>query len=86
MIHFDCSNEIADHIKEITVTGGGYELLKLSKDDIRQEAGKYDRLTIPNEAMQESDSHEWVTLRPSGFQSCFTIDLMSRTPRRYDWQ
>jgi hypothetical protein len=85
MITFDCSKEIADHLVEIAVVGGGYELLKLSKQDIRSDQGDFARLTVPLDGKQEASSHEWRTLRPSIFSSCFTIDLMGKTPKRYDW-
>jgi hypothetical protein len=85
MIIFDCSKEIADHLVEIVILGGGYELLKLSKADICPEQGNYERLKVPMEGKQEASSHEWTTLRPSTFSSCFTIDLIGKTPRRYDW-
>jgi len=85
MILFECSAEIAEHIEQITIVGGGYELLKLSKADIHPMKGSYDRLKVPVAGKHEKDSHEWVTLRPSEVSSCFSIDLMSTTPRRYDW-
>ena len=82
---FDCSKEIADHISEITIFGGGYELLKLNRDDFRCEKGSYDRLNMPQEGKHEADSHEWITLRPSNLNSAFSIELMHTTPKRYDW-
>jgi hypothetical protein len=85
MLLFDCSREIADHLVEIVILGGGYELLRLSKTDIHVEQGSYQRLKVPMEGKQEESSHEWTTLRPSTFSSCFTIDLTGRTPKRYDW-
>ena len=85
MILFECSAEIAEHIDHITIVGGGYELLKLFRADFRPVKGSYDRLKVPIEGKQEEDSHDWVTLRPSEMSSCFSIDLISKTPRRYDW-
>lgn len=85
MILFECNKEISDHIEEISIVGGGYELLKLNKSDFRPQEGSYDRLKVPLEGKQEAKSHEWVTIRPSKMSSCFSIDLMSQTPRRYDW-
>lgn len=85
MVLFDCSKEIADHILEIRIHGGGYELLKLNRGDFRCEKGSFDRLKVPIEAKHEATSHEWVTLRPSSLNSAFSIDLMHRTPKRYDW-
>jgi hypothetical protein len=85
MVLFDCSKEIADHISEITIYGGGYELLKLDRGDFKCEKGSYDRLTVPQEAKHEADSHEWITLRPSNLNSAFSIELMHKTPKRYDW-
>lgn len=86
MLIFDCSKEIADHITEIMMMGGGYELLKLNKGDLHIAEGRFDRLMLPNECEQTPDSHDWVTLRPATGSSTFTIDLMHRTPRRYDWR
>jgi hypothetical protein len=85
MILFDCSKEIADHISEILIVGGGYELLKLDRRDFNGVKGNFDRLRVPKEGKQEADSHEWITLRPSTFSSAFSIDLMHKTPKRYDW-
>lgn len=85
LILFECNKEIADHIEEIVIVGGGYELLKLSKADIRPETCSFDRLKVPIEGKHEKDDHDWTTLRPSTMNSCFSIDLMSNTPRRYDW-
>ncbi|WP_170335442.1 hypothetical protein [Ruegeria arenilitoris] len=85
MIGFECSGELADHIEKITIVGGGYELLVLSKSDFQLNQGSFDHLKIPVEAKQDEESHDWVRLRPSDFASFFTIDLMSQTPRRYDW-
>ena len=85
MVLFDCSKEIADHISEITIFGGGYELLKLNRSDFRCDVGSYDRLNVPQEGKQEADSHEWITLRPAELSSAFSIDLMDKTPKRYDW-
>jgi hypothetical protein len=85
MILFDCSKEIADHISEILIVGGGYELLKLDTSDFNAVKGSFDRLKLPKEGKQEADSHEWTTLRPSTFSSAFSIDLMHKTPTRYDW-
>jgi hypothetical protein len=85
MILFDCSKEFADHIEEITIFGGGYELLKISRADMQILKGGFARLRIPKEGKQEEDSHEWATIRPASMSSCFAIDLMSKTPRRYDW-
>jgi hypothetical protein len=85
MVLFDCSKEIADHILEIRIFGGGYELLALDKRDFKGEKGRYDRLKVPKEGKQEADSHEWITLRPSNLNSAFSIELMHKTPKRYDW-
>jgi hypothetical protein len=85
MILLESSREVAEHIEEIAIVGGGYELLTLKKDDLQLQAGSYHRLKVPKEAKHEADSHDWVTVRPSSFSSCFSIDLMGRTPRRYDW-
>ena len=85
MILFESSREVAEHIEEIAIVGGGYELLTLKKDDLQLQAGSYHRLKVPKEAKHEADSHDWVTVRPSSFSSCFSVDLMGRTPRRYDW-
>lgn len=85
LLLFDCNRDLAEHIDEIVIIGGGYELLKLNKSQMCLEQGKYERLRVPNEGKQEADSHEWVTLRPSEMASCFTIDLMSTTPKRFDW-
>jgi hypothetical protein len=85
MLIFESSREVAEHIDTITIVGGGYELLTLKKDDLQLQPGSYDRLTVPREAKHTADSHEWVTVRPSSLSSCFSIDLMGRTPRRYDW-
>lgn len=85
MVLFECSGEIAEHIDQIIIVGGGYELLKISNADFRPVKGSYDRLKVPIEGKQEEDSHDWLTLRPSEMSSCFSIDLMSKTPRRYDW-
>ena len=84
-ILFECSRELANKIKEITIFGNGYELLQIQKDEMRFEAGKYERLSLPSEAKQGEADHEWVTLRPAKMASCFTVDLMGATPRRYDW-
>jgi hypothetical protein len=64
---------------------GGYELLSLKKEDFQLETGSYERLKMPQEAKQNMNSHEWVTLRPTILSSCFHIDLMDRTPLRYNW-
>lgn len=85
MIIFDCSKELCDNIEEIKIMGGGYELLTITEHEFRSEKGDYDRLKIPKEAKQKAGDHEWVTLRPAALSSCFTIDLIDRTPRRYDW-
>lgn len=85
MILFDCSKEIADHVSEIAIVAGGYELLKLSRSDIKIANGTYDRLKVPKGEKQEAESHEWKTLRPSKMSSAFSLDLMHKTPRRYDW-
>jgi hypothetical protein len=85
MILFDCSKEIADHISEILIVGGGYELLKLDRSDFTTAKGSYDRLKVPKNAKHQADSHEWITLRPSAGSSAFSIDLMHKTPKRYDW-
>jgi hypothetical protein len=85
MVLFDCSKEIADHISEIKIFGGGYELLKLDRSDFVCEKGSYDRLNVPQDGKHEADSHEWITLRPAELSSAFSIDLMDRTPKRYDW-
>jgi hypothetical protein len=86
MVLFDCSKEIADHVSEIRIFGGGYELLTLYRSDFKAEKGSYNRLKLPAEAKQEPDSHEWITLRPSNLNSAFSIDLMHKTPKRYDWR
>ncbi|MBI1235362.1 MAG: hypothetical protein GC188_01600 [Alphaproteobacteria bacterium] len=86
LILFDCNQEIAEHIEEISIFANGYELLTIPKEKIRIEDGSFDRLRIPSEGKQQSDSHSWVTLRPSEIASCFTIDLTGKTPKRYDWQ
>jgi hypothetical protein len=57
MILFDCSKEIADHISEILIVGGGYELLKLDRSDFNAVKGSFDRLKLPKEGKQEADSH-----------------------------
>lgn len=85
MVLFDCSKEIADHISEIMIYGGGYELLTLNRSDFKCEKGSYDRLNVPKEGKHEADSHEWITLRPSNMNSAFSIELMHKTPKRYDW-
>nr|WP_321444596.1 hypothetical protein [uncultured Cohaesibacter sp.] len=85
MLLFESSREVAEHIEEIVIVGGGYELLTLKKDDLQLRPGSYDRLKVPKEAKHEADSHDWVTVRPSSFSSCFSVDLMGRTPSRYDW-
>ncbi|MDD9709147.1 hypothetical protein PVW53_17660 [Seohaeicola sp. SP36] len=85
MLLFESSREIAEHIEEIAIIAGGYELLTIKKGDFELQPGSFERLKLPKEAKQEPDSHDWVTVRPSGFPSCFSIDLMGRTPRRYDW-
>ncbi|MCP1854232.1 MULTISPECIES: hypothetical protein [unclassified Bradyrhizobium] len=85
MILFDCNKEIADHISEILIVGGGYELLKLNRRDLNFEKGRYERLKLPKEAKQQADSHEWIIIRPSRSISAFSIDLMHKTPKRYDW-
>ena len=84
MILFDCSKEIADHISEIVIVGGGYELLKLDRGELNNLKGSYDRLKVPKEGKQEPGGHEWITLRPFT-SSAFSIDLMHKTPKRYDW-
>jgi len=86
MILFDCSRAFADAIENITILANGYELLNLSKEDWKVMPGSFDRFKLPKEATQTRDSSEWATLRPSKMSSAFTIDLMSRTPRRYDWK
>lgn len=85
MITFECSKEIADHVSEIVIFGGGYDLLKLSRSDIRIEQGHYEHLQVPKEEKHDAASHEWASLRPSDLTSVFSIDLMDKTPRRYDW-
>ncbi|WP_027545319.1 hypothetical protein [Bradyrhizobium sp. WSM2254] len=85
MVLFDCSKEIAEHISEIKIFGGGYELLKLGRGEFRLENGSFDRLTVPREGKHEADSHEWITIRPSGLNSAFSMELMHTTPKRYDW-
>ena len=85
MILFECNREISDHIKEILIVGGGYQLLKITRDDLKSAPGSFDRLKMPIEGKQKPDSHDWVTLRPSGYSSAFSIDLMHKTPLRYDW-
>jgi len=85
MIIFECNAEVANHIAEIVIVGGGYELLKITKDDFKPTPGSFDRLKIPKEGKQKADSHKWVTLRPSSISSAFSIDLMHKTPKRYDW-
>jgi hypothetical protein len=85
MVLFDCSKEIADHISEIKIFGGGYELLKLDRNDFVCEKGSYDRLNVPQDGKHEADSHDWITLRPAELSSAFSIDLMDKTPKRYDW-
>ncbi|WP_339744813.1 hypothetical protein [uncultured Maricaulis sp.] len=84
-ILFDCNPEIADHIVEITLVAGGYELLKLSSSDFCPEPSNSNRLRFPTEAKLLVGSHKWVALRPSNSNSCFTLDLMGETPTRYDW-
>lgn len=86
MVLFDCNREIASHIKEIIVLGGGYELLKLGRQDLIVQESKFERLRVPNEGKHKSESHEWATLRPRSGSSCFMVDLMGKTPRRYDWE
>jgi hypothetical protein len=85
MVLFDCSKEIADHISEIRIVGGGYELMKLDRSDLNAVKGSFDRLQVPKEGKQEADGHEWTTLRPTTLSSAFSIDLMHTTPKRYDW-
>jgi hypothetical protein len=85
MVLFDCSKEIADHISDIRIVGGGYELLKLDRSDLNAVKSIFDRLKVPKEGKQEVDSHEWITLRPTTLSSAFSIDLMHKTPKRYDW-
>lgn len=85
MIIFDCSEEIANCIDTIEIYGDGYSLCLFSKEDFTIEPGKYNRLTVPQEAKHKPESHNWVTLRPSRMSSFFTIDLFRSTPRRYDW-
>ena len=85
MIIFECNKELVSKIAEIAIIGGGYELLKIKKDDFRAEVGGFDRLNIPKESKLKIDSHEWSTIRPSTGDSAFSIDLMHRTPKRYDW-
>lgn len=85
MVLFDCSKEIADHISEITIFAGGYELLKLDRSDFRFEQGNFDRLNVPQDRKHEADSHEWITIRPASLNSAFSIELMHKTPKRYDW-
>jgi len=85
MIIFESSKELANHIEEIVIVGGGYELLKIPRSGFRLERGGFGRLKVPKEGRQQENSHEWITLRPSELSSCFSIDLMSSTPKRYDW-
>lgn len=85
MIIFECSKEVSNHISDITIVGGGYELLKIKKNDFNSVPGSFERLKIPKECKIQAGSHEWVTLRPSTFSSAFSIDLMHKTPKRYDW-
>lgn len=84
MIIFECNAEIASHISEIVVIGAGYELLKIRKEDLNLSPGSFDRLKIPKEGRIRDDSHKWITLRPKKY-SAFSIDLMNKTPKRYDW-
>lgn len=85
MLVFQCSKELSNHISEIAIIGGGYDLLKIKKDDFSSVQGSFERLKIPKEGNLKADSHEWVTLRPSTGYSAFSIDLMHKTPKRYDW-
>jgi len=84
-ILFDCSRDLAENIEEITIYANEYELLKIYKNEMRVEDGKFERLRIPKEGKQVADSGDWVTIRPSGTISCFTIDLGAKTPKRFDW-
>jgi hypothetical protein len=85
MIIFECNKEVSNHIADIVIIGGRYELLKINRDDFNSMPGSFDRLKIPKEGNVKASSHEWVTLRPSTGSSAFSIDLMHKTPKRYDW-
>jgi hypothetical protein len=86
MVIFESSREFAENIEEITIFGNGYELLSIAKDELEITDGSFDRLRLPAEAHLNPDDLSWVTIRPKKLASCFTIDLMGTTPRRYDWQ
>lgn len=85
MIIFDCSRKIAEHIEEITMFANGYRLLHLEKSAWKIEKGSFERFQLPPEATQVEADADWVTIRPIDFVSCFTIDLMNHTPKRFDW-
>ena len=85
MITFECSKEIAEHVSEIVIFGGGYELLKVDRSDLRIEKGSYDHLKVPKDEKHEPTSHEWMRLSPHDHSSFFSIDLMDKTPKRYNW-
>ncbi|WP_225173265.1 hypothetical protein, partial [Bradyrhizobium sp. BRP19] len=61
-------------------------MLKLNRDDFRCEKGSFDQLNVPQEGKHEANSHEWITLRPSNLNSAFSIELVHKTPKRYDWR
>ncbi len=82
---FDCNEKMAQGIESIQIFANGYEVLKLSKDEWRLEQGKIDYFMLPKEAHQNETWANWVRLRPKHLASSFSIDMTSRTPRRYDW-
>lgn len=72
---------LADKVEAIEIWANGYVLLSLQKDDFKIDRSKHD-FAVPGHFSDEELADPWVRIRPSSFNSNFTIDFSDRTPRR----
>ena len=86
LILFACNRSLAERIASISIHANGYEMLRLVKNDLKIELGKFGRFRLPPAANKQSSEADWVVLRPNRFASNFTIDITRDTPARYNWR
>ncbi len=72
---------LADKVDAIEIWANGYVLLSVQRNDFKIDRSTHD-FSVPGHFSDEELSDPWVRIRPSGFNSNFTIDFSDRTPRR----
>ncbi len=72
---------LADKVDAIEMWANGYVLLSLQRNDFKIDRSKHD-FAVPGHFSDDELADPWVRIRPSSFNSNFSIDFSGRTPRR----